>query len=105
MKTHYNILSRVIMVLFKRKIIIFIIFLILLSPLVYTLSESKESINQKLFGESCWLLYTKDTFMVQMRDGINLATDVYLPDTVPQQTGSILIRTPYNKLKPKNIKH
>ena len=39
----------------------------------------------------------KTTYMIPMRDGINLATDVYLPDKNPQAHGSILIRTPYNK--------
>lgn len=34
---------------------------------------------------------------VEMRDGVNLATDVYLPSSAMQPHGSILIRTPYNK--------
>jgi len=41
-------------------------------------------------------LRKKQTFMVPMRDGVRLATDVYLP----QEKGSfpvILLRTPYNK--------
>lgn len=39
---------------------------------------------------------SKETYMVEMRDGIHLATDVYLPkDQTPH--GTILIRTPYNK--------
>jgi len=42
-------------------------------------------------------LYTKETFMVEMRDGIHLATDVYLPDGGSPPHGAILIRTPYNK--------
>jgi len=42
-------------------------------------------------------LFTKETFMVEMRDGINLATDVYLPDGGSPPHGAILIRTPYNK--------
>ena len=37
------------------------------------------------------------TYMVPMRDGTKLATDVYLPDTIPAPHGAILIRTPYNK--------
>jgi predicted acyl esterase len=39
----------------------------------------------------------KETFMVPMRDGILLSTDVYLPeeDFLPQ--GTILVRTPYDK--------
>ncbi len=43
------------------------------------------------------LLYTKETFMVPMTDGINLATDVYLPDGGSPPHGAIMIRTPYNK--------
>lgn len=42
-------------------------------------------------------LYTKETVMVEMRDGIHLATDVYLPDGGTPPHGAILIRTPYNK--------
>ena len=40
---------------------------------------------------------TPTGYMVEMRDGIHLATDVYLPteDNLPH--GSILVRTPYNK--------
>jgi len=41
--------------------------------------------------------FTKETFMVQMRDGIRLATDVYLPDGGSPPHGAIFIRTPYNK--------
>ncbi len=37
------------------------------------------------------------TYMVEMRDGIKLATDVYVPKTQSLPHGSILIRTPYNK--------
>jgi predicted acyl esterase len=42
-------------------------------------------------------LYTRDTYMVEMRDGIHLATDVYLPDGGSPPHGAILVRTPYNK--------
>jgi len=37
-----------------------------------------------------------ETEMILMRDGVKLATDVYLPES-QQPHGSILIRTPYNK--------
>jgi len=37
------------------------------------------------------------THMVEMRDGVKLATDVYLPSNKNIPHGSILIRTPYNK--------
>ena len=36
-------------------------------------------------------------YMVEMRDGIHLATDVYLPNNLNSAHGTILIRTPYNK--------
>jgi len=42
-------------------------------------------------------LFTKETFMIDMRDGIHLATDVYLPDGGSPPHGAILVRTPYNK--------
>ncbi|RLF37069.1 MAG: hypothetical protein DRN08_00205 [Thermoplasmata archaeon] len=38
-------------------------------------------------------------YMVPMRDGVRLATDVYLPGRHNSPHGSILIRTPYNKDK------
>ena len=40
---------------------------------------------------------SKTTYMVEMRDGIHLATDVYLPNKQKSPHGVILIRTPYNK--------
>jgi len=36
-------------------------------------------------------------YMVEMRDGIHLATDVYLPNNLNSAHGTLLIRTPYNK--------
>jgi predicted acyl esterase len=42
-------------------------------------------------------LFTRETFMVEMRDGVHLATDVYLPDGGSDPHGAILVRTPYNK--------
>ncbi len=39
----------------------------------------------------------KSTYMLPMRDGIKLATDVYLPSNNPEAHGAILLRTPYNK--------
>lgn len=38
----------------------------------------------------------KETHMIAMRDGIRLATDVYLPDTA-DKVPTVLIRTPYGK--------
>ena len=39
----------------------------------------------------------KSTVMIPMDDGINLATDIYLPKGNNPPHGSIIIRTPYNK--------
>jgi hypothetical protein len=41
--------------------------------------------------------YVKTTYMVAMRDGVKLATDVYLSETPGQKWPAILIRTPYGK--------
>lgn len=41
--------------------------------------------------------FTKETVMVEMSDGIHLATDIYLPDGGSPPHGALLIRTPYNK--------
>ncbi len=40
---------------------------------------------------------TSETVMVEMRDGIQLATDVYLPSNNELPHGTLLVRTPYNK--------
>lgn len=37
------------------------------------------------------------TYMVEMGDGVHLATDVYVPRHQDQPRGTILLRTPYNK--------
>jgi len=39
----------------------------------------------------------KRTYMVEMRDGVNLATDVYLPIYQIKALGTIFLRTPYDK--------
>ncbi|MBU0497289.1 MAG: CocE/NonD family hydrolase [Candidatus Thermoplasmatota archaeon] len=41
--------------------------------------------------------FFRKTIMVEMRDGIHLATDVYRPKVRLLPHGSILVRTPYNK--------
>ncbi len=71
----------------KHGFIIFIIGLIILSNMV-SVFTADQTIKP---------VYTKDTYMIEMRDGVHLATDVYLPDEIPSTHGSILIRTPYNK--------
>ena len=42
--------------------------------------------------------FDKQTYMVPMRDGIRLATDVYLPSSEEGPWPAILIRTPYGRL-------
>lgn len=76
--------------MYKKRIIFsgFVILLFLFSSV--TVAIQNESKNY-------FPLYTKDTFMVEMRDGIHLATDVYLPDDISEPHGAILIRTPYDK--------
>ena len=54
-------------------------------------------ITNKIFKQNFQSMFTKETFMVEMRDGVHLATDVYLPDGNITPHGAILIRTPYNK--------
>jgi len=40
---------------------------------------------------------TKTTYRVEMRDGVGLATDVYLPSTGDGPWPTVVYRTPYNK--------
>jgi predicted acyl esterase len=40
---------------------------------------------------------SNETVMVEMRDGVRLATDIYLPSDEFLPHGTLLIRTPYNK--------
>ena len=41
--------------------------------------------------------FIRKTYMVPMRDGIKLATDVFIPIGLNKPHGCILLRTPYNK--------
>jgi predicted acyl esterase len=45
----------------------------------------------------CSVPHFRTTYMVSMRDGVKLATDVYRPIFRSSPHGTILIRTPYNK--------
>jgi uncharacterized protein len=74
----------------------FIIIFLLLTNVSHA-SNSQSFNKKKAYDITPFPLYTKDTFMVEMRDGVHLATDVYLPDEISKSHGSILIRTPYNK--------
>jgi hypothetical protein len=70
-----------------KKISVFLILICALS----TMGEFEE-INEN--SKPC---YIKETYMVPMRDGVRLATDVYLPYKGYPPHGAVLIRTPYNK--------
>lgn len=41
------------------------------------------------------------SIMIAMRDGIRLATDLYVPEAAPARLPAILIRTPYDKSSPR----
>ena len=41
--------------------------------------------------------FIRDTYMVPMHDGIQLATDVYLPVVFDKPHGAVFLRTPYDK--------
>ena len=44
-----------------------------------------------------------ETYMIEMRDGVKLATDVYLPSDFSDKIPALLIRTPYKKDDLKDI--
>ncbi|MBN1859911.1 MAG: CocE/NonD family hydrolase [Candidatus Thermoplasmatota archaeon] len=58
------------------------------------LNEPQPSIQK---NTPCALPRFKTTFMIPMRDGTNLATDIYRPIIRSSPHGTLLIRTPYNK--------
>jgi len=88
--------------------VLFIVFLLMLLIVfypvyargnIYTTSVNTSFDKAKIESSDDLInsLYIKETYMVFMRDGIRLATDVYLPDGGSPPHGSILIRTPYDK--------
>lgn len=79
---------------FMKKSMVVLIIILFISSSIVALGNG---VQQKQITSSDKLLYSKETFMVEMRDGIRLATDVYLPDGGSSPHGAILIRTPYNK--------
>jgi predicted acyl esterase len=93
----------------KKEIILAVVFFFIASSIAtfgssisINKSIEKEALENKIIefmtpiGKT---LFTKDTYMIEMRDRIHLATDVYLPDNQSQPHGAILVRTPYNKNK------
>jgi predicted acyl esterase len=79
---------------FMKKSIVLIIVGLFISTSIATLGSGE---TQKQIKPLTQPLFTKETFMVEMRDGVHLATDVYLPDGGSPPHGAILVRTPYNK--------
>jgi predicted acyl esterase len=78
-----------------KKSLVLIIVSLFLSTSIPAFASNE--ITQKQSQPIIQPLFTKETVMVEMRDGIHLATDVYLPDGGSPPHGAILIRTPYNK--------
>lgn len=60
-------------------------------------SFTEESLSKYVTNDDPSDCCIKKTYMVPMRDGVRLATDVYLPFFHVKPHGSILLRTPYNK--------
>ena len=87
-----------------KKIFVIIILTLLVSPVFSATkidpnisdicTEEKEPILQDNEHRLTWF---GRTYMVEMRDGVKLATDVYLPIAQNKPHGSIFLRTPYNK--------
>ncbi|MFW9923121.1 MAG: CocE/NonD family hydrolase [Candidatus Thorarchaeota archaeon] len=75
---------------------IFFTFILLLSPIII-LPVDIASKQNAIFQE--YLSYDATTYMVEMRDGVCLATDVYFPSFYDEEKSYpvILTRTPYGK--------
>jgi len=94
-----------------RKIFVVLILIILVAPAFSAASIetffikdlAKESKLQNIKNENIRPACFGRTYMVEMRDGIKLATDVYRPILRFFPHGTILIRTPYNKDDLKNL--
>ncbi|KYK34540.1 MAG: hypothetical protein AYK22_05275 [Thermoplasmatales archaeon SG8-52-3] len=85
----------------KRIIVIFVITLLIITT-IHAVADLNINLKYEQKAKSNYPGYFKETYMVSMRDGIKLATDVYLPYEGCPPHGSILIRLPYNK---DNVEH
>jgi len=65
--------------------------------MIYFTDYIEDNLIDNVSNEDPETGYIQNTYMIEMRDGIKLATDVYLPLKISSPHGSILIRTPYNK--------
>jgi len=61
------------------------------------LTSLKEGLEELVEYDETGII--RNTYMVPMRDGIHLATDVYLPLIFDKPHGAIFLRTPYDKDK------
>jgi predicted acyl esterase len=89
----------------KKKIIMMLTVIFCVVPLgagcgVGVISQKKNPEPMKdlsMQQPSCSLPRFRTTYMVSMRDGVKLATDVYRPILRSAPHGALLLRTPYNK--------
>ena len=85
-----------------KKIIASIIFIIITTPTFFVSaieidSSIKKDKLEKIGINNIFSSFFKKTHMVEMRDGVKLATDVYRPIFRFLPHGTILFRTPYDK--------
>jgi len=88
-----------------KKILTFVVIIFLILPVLTANCFEATQINfltkknqidcgkENVFEPACF----GKTYMVEMRDGVKLATDVYRPILRFRPHGTILLRTPYNK--------
>lgn len=81
----------------RKKIIGLCICMLVIATAIPVLGNINNFNTERLVENSVFLGYIKETYMVPMRDGVHLATDVYLPYEGCPPHGCILIRMPYNK--------
>ncbi|HIH28201.1 MAG TPA: CocE/NonD family hydrolase [Thermoplasmata archaeon] len=88
-----------------KKMLIILMIVLLVLPVNIVLSTNQNSLNnnQKNNTDTSVVDHPisfqrfKTTYMVPMRDGVHLATDLYCPILRSSPHGAILIRTPYSK--------
>jgi predicted acyl esterase len=82
-----------------KKILTIVLLLILISPTLtaFTINNITNQTQQKIVNDTIRDTLFGKTYMVEMRDGVKLATDVYRPFLRKDPHGTILIRLPYDK--------
>ncbi len=53
--------------------------------------------REKVVSKDCYAVEFKGTYMVPMRDGVRLATDLWMPKNVDKEIPAIFVRTPYGR--------